>query len=86
MRLPCGLQLTAPRARVGGAGVVVYAAAMALRAGFAVASAHGDRLLFAGLAPDWHGYFPVPYTEGYEEGLSLGPEAVRMIADALASS
>jgi hypothetical protein len=49
-------------------------------------AAHGARLLFAGLAPDWHGYLPVPYTEGYEEGLSLGPDGVSAIADALASS
>jgi hypothetical protein len=46
---------------------------------------HGPRLLFAGLAPDWHGYLPVPYTEGYEEGLSLGPVGVQVIADALAA-
>ena len=39
----------------------------------AIRSVHGDPLLIAGLAPDWHGYFPVPYTDGYEEGLSLGP-------------
>jgi hypothetical protein len=36
-------------------------------------------LLIAGLAPDWHGYFPVPYTDGYEEGLSLGPDAVQQV-------
>jgi neutral ceramidase len=42
-----------------------------------------DAFLLAGLAPDWHGYFPVPYAEGYEEGLSFGPDAVRRIVDAL---
>ena len=44
---------------------------------------HGDPLLLAGLAPEWHGYLPRPYTEGYEEGLSLGPEAVSQLVDAL---
>ena len=49
----------------------------------AMLEARGDRLLFAGLAPDWHGYLPVPYTKGYEEGLSLGPEGVAAVVDAL---
>jgi hypothetical protein len=40
-------------------------------------------LLLAGLAPEWHGYLPVPFTEGYEEGLSLGEEAVAQLAGAL---
>ena len=44
-----------------------------------IRGAHHDPVLIAGLAPDWHGYFPVPYTDGYEEGLSLGPEAVRQL-------
>ena len=42
-----------------------------------------DPLLLAGLAPDWHGYFPLPYTDGYEEGLSLGPDAVAQLVAAL---
>jgi hypothetical protein len=45
----------------------------------AIRRVHDDPLLIAGLAPDWHGYFPVPYTDGYEEGLSLGPDAVRQV-------
>ena len=45
----------------------------------AIRRVHGDPLLIAGLAPDWHGYFPVPYTDGYEEGLSLGPDAVQQV-------
>jgi neutral ceramidase len=48
-----------------------------------VRSRHADPLLLAGLAPDWHGYFPVPYTDGYEEGLSLGAEAVGQLVEAL---
>ena len=42
-------------------------------------------MLLAGLAPDWHGYFPVPYADGYEEGLSFGPDAVAQVVDALTS-
>jgi hypothetical protein len=48
-----------------------------------VRSARGDAVLFAGLSPDWHGYLPVPYGEGYEEGLSLGPVAVDRIVHEL---
>jgi hypothetical protein len=44
---------------------------------------HADPLLLAGLAPDWHGYLPLPYTAGYEEGLSLGPAAVTQLVDAM---
>jgi hypothetical protein len=42
--------------------------------------------LLAGLAPDWHGYFPLPFGEGYEEGLSLGPDAVADLVAALTPS
>ena len=43
----------------------------------------GARVLLAGLAPEWHGYLPSPFTEGYEESMSYGPEAVAAIAHAL---
>ena len=46
-------------------------------------ASHPDPLLLAGLAPDWHGYLPRPYTDGYEEGLSLGGEAVAQLVEAL---
>ena len=46
----------------------------------------GPHVLVAGLSPEWHGYLPVPFTEGYEESLSYGPEAVGAIARALATS
>jgi hypothetical protein len=49
----------------------------------AIRATHPDPLLIAGLAPDWHGYLARPYTDGYEEGLSLGPDAVAEIVDAL---
>jgi hypothetical protein len=50
-----------------------------------IAAARAGPLLLAGLAPDWHGYFPVPYADGYEEGLSLGPEAVADVVATLAT-
>jgi hypothetical protein len=49
----------------------------------ALRARYDDPLLIAGLAPDWHGYFPVPYTDGYEEGLSFGPEAVETLVASL---
>ena len=39
--------------------------------------------LIAGLAPVWSGYLPEPYGEGYEETVSLGPDAVREISEAV---
>jgi hypothetical protein len=51
-----------------------------------IASARAGPLLLAGLAPDWHGYFPVPYADGYEEGLSLGPSAVADVVAALTTA
>lgn len=44
-----------------------------------VEDARGRRTLLAGLAPAWHGYLPQPFTEGYEEGLSYGADAVAAI-------
>ena len=44
----------------------------------------GDKVLLAGLAPLWQGYFPVPFVEGgYEERTSYGPQAVQAVLDAL---
>ena len=40
-------------------------------------------VLVAGLAPEWHGYLPSPFTDGYEESMSYGPDAVAKIAAAL---
>jgi neutral ceramidase len=42
-------------------------------------------VLLAGLAPEWHGYLPSPFGDGYEEGTSYGAGAVAAIADALTS-
>jgi neutral ceramidase len=44
----------------------------------------GGLVLLAGLAPEWHGYLPAPFTDGYEESMSYGREAVAAIAHALA--
>ena len=43
----------------------------------------GARVLVAGLAPEWHGYLPSPFTDGYEETMSYGRDAVATIAHAL---
>ncbi|MDP9335710.1 MAG: hypothetical protein M3Q30_20720 [Actinomycetota bacterium] len=43
----------------------------------------GTHVLLAGLAPEWHGYLPSPFREGYEESTSYGRAAVAAIADAL---
>ena len=40
-------------------------------------------VLLAGLAPEWHGYLPSPFRDGYEESTSYGRDAVAAIADAL---
>lgn len=45
--------------------------------------ARAPHVLVAGLSPEWHGYLPVPVTDGYEESMSYGPRAVAAIADAL---
>jgi len=43
----------------------------------------GTHLLLAGLAPEWHGYLPSPFTDGYEESTSYGASAVAAITEAL---
>jgi hypothetical protein len=40
-----------------------------------ISAARNDRVLLAGIAP-WHGYLPHPWGEGYEEGVSYGPDFV----------
>jgi len=51
--------------------------------GQAVEERAGGQVLLAGLSPVWRGYLPVPFTEGYEESMSLGREAVAALATAL---
>ena len=40
------------------------------------ARADGAHVLLAGLAPEWHGYLPSPFRDGYEESTSYGRDAV----------
>jgi len=52
--------------------------------GRSIETRHGDsHVLLAGLAPEWHGYLPSPFTDGYEESMSYGRDAVAAIATAL---
>ncbi len=50
--------------------------------GKAISTGRDDRVLLCGLAP-WHGYLPMPWGEGYEEGVSFGEEFVAMIREKL---
>jgi hypothetical protein len=43
------------------------------------------RTLLAGISPSWHGYLPVPWGDGYEEGVSFGPEFVDEVRRTLRS-
>ena len=45
-------------------------------------AARRRHVLLAGLAPEWHGYLPSPFRDGYEESTSYGRDAVATIADA----
>jgi hypothetical protein len=51
--------------------------------GRAIEARAGRHVLVAGLAPEWHGYLPVPFRDGYEESTSYGRDAVASIAAAL---
>jgi len=51
--------------------------------GRAIEDRAGPHVLLAGLAPEWHGYLPVPFGDGYEERTSYGRDAVASIAAAL---
>jgi hypothetical protein len=46
-------------------------------------AAEGARALVAGLTPEWHGYLPSPFTDGYEESTSYGRDAVAAVTYAL---
>ncbi len=55
--------------------------------GRAIETREGDAVvLLAGLAPEWHGYLPSPFRDGYEESMSYGRDAVATIAAALTQS
>ncbi|HEX4820151.1 MAG TPA: hypothetical protein VFV00_08090 [Acidimicrobiales bacterium] len=51
--------------------------------GRAIETSRDGHVLVAGLAPEWHGYLPSPFTDGYEESMSYGRAAVAAIAHAL---
>ena len=45
--------------------------------------ARDDRALLAGLAPEYHGYLPMPFGKGYEEKMSYGSRFVDRLSQAL---
>ena len=51
--------------------------------GRAIESRGDAHVLVAGLTPEWHGYLPSPFREGYEESMSYGRAAVAAIGSAL---
>jgi neutral ceramidase len=67
---------------VGGARLVSIPGEGFHALGNAVARARSGPVLLAGLAPVWQGYLPVPFTEGYEESMSLGePFVTALVAE-----
>jgi len=54
--------------------------------GRAIEARVGGHVLLAGLTPEWHGYLPSPFRDGYEESTSYGRDAVAAIADALTAA
>ena len=48
-----------------------------------VVASRPNPVLIAGLAPVWQGYLPVPFTDGYEEGLSYGETFVQGVLHAI---
>ena len=54
--------------------------------GRAIERSRSVPVILAGLCPTWNGYLPVPFTEGYEEQMSLGKEFVASVYSALTGS
>jgi len=46
-------------------------------------ASEGAQVLLAGLTPEWHGYLPSPFRDGYEESMSYGRDAVATVTHAL---
>jgi neutral ceramidase len=44
-----------------------------------IEDARNRRCLLAGISPSWHGYLPVPWGDGYEEGVSYGRDFVQAV-------
>jgi hypothetical protein len=51
--------------------------------GTAIEASREAPLLLAGLAPEWLGYLPTPFGEGYEEAVSFGESFVSRVRDAV---
>jgi hypothetical protein len=50
-----------------------------------IEEARSRRTILAGICPSWHGYLPVPWGDGYEEGVSFGREFVEQVRNVLHS-
>lgn len=50
-----------------------------------IEDARDHPVVFVGLAPSAHGYFPSPFRFGYEEAMSLGRQATRVLEATLAA-
>ena len=50
-----------------------------------IEDARNKRTILAGICPSWHGYLPVPWGDGYEEGVSFGKEFVETVRGVLRS-
>jgi hypothetical protein len=51
--------------------------------GRAIEQSRAAPVLIAGLSPVWQGYLPVPFRDGYEEGMSYGASFVTAVLDAI---
>jgi hypothetical protein len=54
--------------------------------GNAIERSRSAPVILAGLCPTWNGYLPVPFTEGYEEQMSMGMDFVASVYSALTGS
>jgi hypothetical protein len=68
---------------LGGARVVSVPGEAFHGFGRAVEASRRSPVLLAGLAPVWLGYLPVPFSEGYEESMSLGEAFVSAMLSVL---
>jgi hypothetical protein len=68
---------------LGGASLVSLPGEAFHAFGRALEASRSEPLLLAGLAPAWLGYLPTPFTEGYEEQMSMGEPFVRALRAAL---
>ena len=69
--------------RVGDVRVVSMPGEAFFALGREIEDARNKRTILAGICPSWHGYLPVPWGDGYEEGVSFGKEFVDTVRDVL---